>query len=306
MPSVQLQVHYAGAAHTVTLSAEPLTIGRAPSNRLHFAEPSVSWHHAIMWMADGEVQVQDLESTNGVFIDGVRLQGSAALSRASVVELGDRVRIVVAPAAASAPTRLMLEDLDQGRRFALHPGRNALAAMGLPTTAVIRLEADGALSAELGPDRSPIRLHAPLRLGGLRLRIVDTDRPPTVGQRDEPWPYRITARLDGPAGPEAELIDRVSGARHRVTAENRASLLYLLARQVRDDLAAGRPEADLGWCADDDLALWIWGRGTRAASTLPVMVHRLRKELEGAGLDAGFLEKGKRMLRARLLDVRVH
>jgi hypothetical protein len=67
--------------------------------------------------------------------------------------------------------------------------------------------------------------------------------------------------------------------------------------------AAGRAAVELGWCDDDELAMGIWGRGERASSALPVLVHRLRKELELAGFDADFLEKARRVLRARLVDV---
>jgi hypothetical protein len=39
-------------------------------------------------------------------------------------------------------------------------------------------------------------------------------------------------------------------------------------------------------------------------NNLNVLVHRLRRELEGAGFEANFLEKKSRSLRARLVHVR--
>ena len=151
--------------------------------------------------------------------------------------------------------------------------------------------------------RLDVALGEVVELGEARFRVVAAARAATEGQHDEPYPYRLTVRLDGPQGPVAHLIDRSNGRSFDVISENRAVLLYLLARKVAEDLADGRPTAEVGWCSDDELSIGIWGRGDRSSSTLPVTVHRLRKELAEAGFDPGFVEKGRHTLRARLLDV---
>lgn len=303
MKPVQLRVRYDGAEYMVDVTEEPLTIGRAPGNGLSLTEPSISWHHATVWVAGGRLFVRDLDSTNGVSLDGVRLRGEAVVPPGATLTLGDRVELVAVEGRGVERLPRVLEDVERGRRFVLVPGTNDLGALGGPAGVTVRVDADGAVTAVHAGDAVPLPLGAVVALGADRVRLVEGARAATVGQRDEPWPYRLTVRLAGPQGPEAELVDRATGARHVVTAENRAVLLYLLARQVRDDLAAGRDTPDLGWCADDDLSVGIWGRGERAASTLPVLVHRLRKELDRAGFDADFLEKGRRVLRARLVDV---
>ena len=125
----------------------------------------------------------------------------------------------------------------------------------------------------------------------------------TLGQLDEPWPYRLVVRLAGPRGAEADLFDRATRRNHRITAENRVALLYLLVTKVLEDRVAGRTGEDAGWCHDGELEGGIWGKGQLSLSTMPVLLHRLRGEIDKAGFDSGFLEKGRRVLRLRLVDV---
>ena len=47
-----------------------LTIGRAPDNAVIIDNPSVSGHHARVFSESGAVIVEDLNSTNGTFVNG--------------------------------------------------------------------------------------------------------------------------------------------------------------------------------------------------------------------------------------------
>jgi hypothetical protein len=139
---------------------------------------------------------------------------------------------------------------------------------------------------------------------GTPVPAADTHKP-TLHNHEEPFPYRLTVRLNAQHGPEAELTDRVSHVTLRLDFEVRVVLLYLLARKAVTDVRAGLPPDRVGWCEDDDLARGLWGRGQRASSTLAVTVHRLRKDIRQAGLDDQFLEKGRRTLRIRLVDIAI-
>lgn len=76
------------AGHTVALTGERLAIGRDPDSDLALTDPAVSWHHAAVEpVADG-VAVIDLNSTNGVFVDGA--PGSVART-GSLIRIGHSI-----------------------------------------------------------------------------------------------------------------------------------------------------------------------------------------------------------------------
>jgi hypothetical protein len=72
----------------LALPNEPLTIGRSSESGLVIRDDYTSTHHArLMRWSDGQWVVQDLDSTNGTFLDGVRV------SLPTPVPLGTPVRI---------------------------------------------------------------------------------------------------------------------------------------------------------------------------------------------------------------------
>ena len=67
------------------LSAEVVTIGRAPENTIHIEDPSVSGRHAQLHLVGETFHLQDLDSTNGT-----RVNGEAVTSVA--LRPGDRIQ----------------------------------------------------------------------------------------------------------------------------------------------------------------------------------------------------------------------
>ena len=57
----------------LTLPDEPLTIGRSSESGLVIRDDYTSTHHARLMQWDGDWVVQDLDSTNGTFLDGNRV-----------------------------------------------------------------------------------------------------------------------------------------------------------------------------------------------------------------------------------------
>ncbi len=56
----------------------PFTLGRDPGNDLTLDHPQISRFHArLQLLAETTLQVTDLNSTNGTFIDGQQLKGTA-------------------------------------------------------------------------------------------------------------------------------------------------------------------------------------------------------------------------------------
>jgi hypothetical protein len=64
------------------------TIGRLPDNTIVIDSPSVSGHHACVFSSDGQYVVEDLQSTNGTFVNGVRVS-QQVLAHGDVVKVGD-------------------------------------------------------------------------------------------------------------------------------------------------------------------------------------------------------------------------
>jgi FHA domain len=80
----------------------PVTIGRAPDCMVRFdaeVDRKVSAHHAeLRESADGGLEVLDLGSTNGVILNGQRVDHQAAIATLSTLEIGaggPRLRIRV-------------------------------------------------------------------------------------------------------------------------------------------------------------------------------------------------------------------
>ena len=75
-----------GSSRTIAFDGRPLTIGRAPDNRLVVRDGRASRHHARIDGRRGTLILSDLGSTNGSFVNDRRVE-SVALGA------GDRIRI---------------------------------------------------------------------------------------------------------------------------------------------------------------------------------------------------------------------
>ena len=81
-----------GAAGKRTqISETTITIGRSPDQTLVIADTSVSRRHARMSIVNGQLVAEDLGSTNGTFVDGVRLKAPQTVGDGSVIKVGDQV-----------------------------------------------------------------------------------------------------------------------------------------------------------------------------------------------------------------------
>lgn len=73
---------------TYELNSEKTTIGRVDDNSFHLAEASVSSHHCEILLQGGDVVVRDLNSTNGTFVNGNRVDGESVLKPGQILRLG--------------------------------------------------------------------------------------------------------------------------------------------------------------------------------------------------------------------------
>jgi serine phosphatase RsbU (regulator of sigma subunit) len=73
------------------IGSEPITIGRGATQTLVCDDRDVSRQHARVSVVNGVVTVEDLNSTNGTFVDEERIAGSVPLKDGSRIRLGGQV-----------------------------------------------------------------------------------------------------------------------------------------------------------------------------------------------------------------------
>lgn len=72
----------------IDLPAEQLTIGRSSESGLVIRDDYTSTHHARLMLWDANWVIQDLDSTNGTFLDGTRVSLPTAVPPGTPVTIG--------------------------------------------------------------------------------------------------------------------------------------------------------------------------------------------------------------------------
>jgi hypothetical protein len=302
----------------IDIEAVPHHLGRAADNALVISDETVSSQHATIWLEGGRAWIRDQNSRNGTFLNGERIRGAVEIKDGDRVRLGVNAELMVRGSvigAARVHMALLVEDVDLGVRYPIvgdrfYIGTGAGAHLKLDDSAgeheaAISLHPDGEIWLATYEQEGAIVADQTFEVGGRRLRVVQQPAAyaPTVEAEASRFPYVLSVTLDGVSGPEAKIEDPREGLEHVIGAENRAILLYVLAKKAVEAKAEGGDS----WCADEDVARGIWGRrGSADANSLHVLVHRLRKELKTAGFDPWFIEKRRKAIRIALRDVRVH
>jgi ABC-type multidrug transport system ATPase subunit/pSer/pThr/pTyr-binding forkhead associated (FHA) protein len=78
----------AAVEETVPFKGQTLTIGRDPECSYPLAYPMISWHHAKLEKTPRGIEIEDLDSRNGTFVDGERISGRVMLKPGSEIGLG--------------------------------------------------------------------------------------------------------------------------------------------------------------------------------------------------------------------------
>jgi hypothetical protein len=87
-PSADLLIGDGGEERTYPLQNSVVTIGRALDNDLVVEDPAVSRHHAEIRRQYGRYYLADLQSTNGTWVNGRRVEG-CFLADGDVVRVGN-------------------------------------------------------------------------------------------------------------------------------------------------------------------------------------------------------------------------
>ncbi len=298
-----------GAERSVPV-LDVLTLGRGPRNDIVVTEGEVSWEHARLWTADDALFVADVGSTNGTYVDGKRVQRYTQVHPGATLWFGGacRMRVQRVERPLVLPhRRWIVEDLTSGIRRSLHQRMVVgdcedadFRIEGAPRVEFVQVGEEVRLTTASGTE--PLRAGQVVELPGLQLRVLEHRR--QLPQRTEkpafgPGIYHIDASLGG-RSPVAAVYDD-SGHRLVVKGETRATLLYVLAREVVDSRAAGAGEEEEGWLEDAEAVSRVWGRThpTEVSNRLSVVVYRLRASLKQVGLSPSFIQRSVGRVRVR-------
>jgi len=100
----KLQIFFPdGSEITHDLPEEKTSVGRIAENQLHIADDSVSSRHAEIIFENANFYVRDLDSTNGTFVNGSKIE-SAGLNHGDEVRFGSVACLFLSENAGSATT----------------------------------------------------------------------------------------------------------------------------------------------------------------------------------------------------------
>lgn len=303
----------------IPLTAAVTSVGRHPGNDIVLLDPYVSTAHAVLVKAGTGLVVRDLRSRNCTWVNDRKVSSEAPIGQGDQLRFGGDVCLRVNVVQEITPVGLCVVDTAADT---LHPVNKDRITFGSRPESTVYLRGAASLEAslEINPDGEvwlvglePARMVRPGEYfhvvgAAFRLETMDAAAGATLpGMAQAEYPYELVTSLDAPGGPSARLIDPETTLAHTVASENRATVLFVLARKRANDLEAGLDRDDAGWMDDDEVMIAIWGRKahSRAPSTYAVLVHRIRRELQEAGFDAGFFERRCGACRLRLDRIRL-
>jgi pSer/pThr/pTyr-binding forkhead associated (FHA) protein/uncharacterized RDD family membrane protein YckC len=120
----KLLVHESAGVREFELVDSEIHIGRELDNTLRLPDPSISRHHCVIRRGAMGFEIQDLQSSNGVLLNGTRVQSSALRD-------GDRVTL--------GQIQLTFQDPDVGATVAIQAGAPAIQDNPLGT---VRMSAE--------------------------------------------------------------------------------------------------------------------------------------------------------------------
>jgi len=106
----------------VQITKDKTTLGRRPYNDIVIDNLAVSGEHAVLQMVGADVFIEDLNSTNGTYINGKAIK-KQLLANNDIVEVGKyKIKYLVEDSA------------DYEKTMILKPGANAPTGFGLPSS----------------------------------------------------------------------------------------------------------------------------------------------------------------------------
>lgn len=167
----------------VNLTRDEYTVGRAEDSTVRLTERNISRRHARLFQDEGRWAIEDLNSYNGCYVNGVRIGGTSRLEHGDLVQLGDYRLEVMDEAAAgvSADTSATAPSVPKAQSLQSQPDR--LVMLVGPTPGVEFALQEEALTLGRGEEcgisinhSSVSRVHAEIRPAGRgRYEIFDRE-----------------------------------------------------------------------------------------------------------------------------------
>lgn len=127
-----------GKTTVVPLIREEVTIGRKEGNTIRLTERNVSRRHARILRQNGSLTIEDLDSYNGIRVNGSRIEQRADIKESDRVQIGDYLIELRAEAAEAANSEKPTERLNRDEVLAAAPDVDTVAMPQLerPDTAL--------------------------------------------------------------------------------------------------------------------------------------------------------------------------
>lgn len=93
---------------TFPLDKEIMNVGRDPGNEIVINHPQISRQHARLMRQGGLMVLEDLDSRNGTFVNGIRLATPHTLANGDVVGMGDSVTMTFYGETAESPETMVM------------------------------------------------------------------------------------------------------------------------------------------------------------------------------------------------------
>ncbi len=278
--------------YTADIGGGTLALGRSSSNDIALNQPGVSAHHALIVRTDSGYELRDLSSTNGSFVNDQPVLGAVPVTIGDVLRLGPSLTIRCIEGSSFDDWSLHLER--SGTPLGWPVDRTLFALPDAPGSLLRVGEQEVWLIVD-GEERSRIDPGVPFTVA--EREYVLRERPITARtvRPAEDWlPYRLEVDLDDE---RASLSDGT--ATTHIRTPNRVALLHVLA--------TARLKEPSGWLDDSSVCVGVWGRGHRnnLPNNLNVLIHRLRAEVQKAGMDRWFIERRTGQTRVRVAKLYV-
>jgi K+-sensing histidine kinase KdpD len=85
----------------------PCIVGRGGSADLAFPDPAISEQHALLLEIEGKLWIRDLESTNGVFVNDIKVVSEGPIRQSDCIQLG-KTRFLVLECDQVIPSQTMI------------------------------------------------------------------------------------------------------------------------------------------------------------------------------------------------------
>src|SRR5438128_2096771 len=83
-----------GSTTVVPLLRDEVTIGRKEGNTIRLTERNISRRHVQLVRIGGVYKLRDLDSYNGVLVNGRKVEGESPLANGDQIQLGDYTIVV--------------------------------------------------------------------------------------------------------------------------------------------------------------------------------------------------------------------